>query len=128
LRFEERSAYGLRRKNNGTRYKVQGARYIMRSEFSVQERAQGSRREEKELMNIDHWTFDVRRSICSLVRPGGVSYEGSGSGFRGSGFWVQRFRVQGSEVQGSRFRVKGSGFWVLNFTYEPRTVNRNINS
>jgi hypothetical protein len=23
-----------------------------------------------------------------------------GSGFRGSGFWVQRFRVLGSEVQG----------------------------
>ncbi|CAB1083532.1 hypothetical protein D1AOALGA4SA_11093 [Olavius algarvensis Delta 1 endosymbiont] len=44
--------------------------------------------------------------------------------FRGSRFWVQRFKVQGSEVLGSRFwvqrfrgsgsgfKVQGSRFWV----------------
>jgi len=40
----------------------------------------------------------------------------TGSAFRGSGFWVQRFRVLGSGVQGFRgSEVLGSGFWVQGF-------------
>jgi len=27
------------------------------------------------IMDVRCWTFDVRRLICSLLRPGGVSYE-----------------------------------------------------
>ncbi len=41
----------------------------------------------------------------------GVFLHAKGSGFKGSGFWVQRFRIN------LRARFDGSEFWVLNFNF-----------
>jgi predicted nucleic acid-binding Zn ribbon protein len=61
---------------------------------------------------------------CSTFNIGSVILKVLGSGFwvQGSGFRVQRFRVQGSKVQGSGF--KGSGFRVQRFRVQGSKVFR----